>query len=288
MNTVVSKDGTNVGYTVTGQGPGLILVQGAMGTAHNYRDLAHALSSDFTVYTPDRRGRGMSPKPFTPEHKMEREVEDIEALCRHSGATSIFGLSSGAVIALSCTLRIEGIRRAVIYEPPFYFRNGIDKERVERFHREVEKRHWVAAMTTAGEIVKLAPLPIRLLPRWLRERFTAKFMQGQGGGGGGYAPLEDLLPAMRFDFAVVAELSQQTKIFGRLQKEVLLLGGTSIPRYLKLALEELARTLPNATRRTLPGLDHAAPWNAERGGAPTVVADAVREYLQNPLASSIK
>jgi pimeloyl-ACP methyl ester carboxylesterase len=284
MNTVVSKDGTNIGYTVTGQGPGLILVQGAMGTAHNYRDLAQALSSDFTVYTPDRRGRGMSPKPFTPEHKIQRDVEDIEALCRHSEATSIFGLSSGAVIALTCTLRIEGIRRAVIYEPPFYFHNGIDKQRVERFDREVNKRHWVAAMTTAGEIVRLAPLPIRLLPRWLRKRFTATFMQGLGGGGG-YAPLEDLLPAMRFDFAVVGEMSQHTRTFERLNKEVLLLGGTSIPKYLKLALEELAGTLPNVTRRTLPGLDHAANWNAERGGAPMVVADAVREYLQNSLAS---
>ena len=104
MKTVVSKDGTNIGYTVTGQGPGLILVQGAMGTAHNYRDLAQALSSDFTVYTPDRRGRGMSPKPFTPGHKIQRDVEDIEALCRHSEATSIFGLSSGAVIFLQFTL----------------------------------------------------------------------------------------------------------------------------------------------------------------------------------------
>ena len=97
MNTVVSKDGTDIGYTVIGQGPGLILVQGAMGTAHKYHDLAQALSSTFTVYTPDRRGRGMSPKRFTPEHKIQRDVEDIEALSRRSGATSIFGLSSGGV-----------------------------------------------------------------------------------------------------------------------------------------------------------------------------------------------
>jgi hypothetical protein len=80
-------------------------------------------------------------------------------------------------------------------------------------------------------------------------------------------------------------MSQHTRTFERLNKEVLLLGGTSIPKYLKLALEELAGTLPNVTRRTLPGLDHAANWNAERGGAPMVVADAVREYLQNSLAS---
>jgi hypothetical protein len=49
-----SKDGTQIGLTQIGYGPGLILVQGALGTTHNYCDLAQALSSDFTVYTPDK------------------------------------------------------------------------------------------------------------------------------------------------------------------------------------------------------------------------------------------
>lgn len=89
---------------------------------------------------------------------------------------------------------------------------------------------------------------------------------------------------MRFDLAVVGEMSQQMKIFERLHKDVLLLRGTSIPTYLKLASEELPRTLPNVTRCILPGLDHAAPWNAEKGGAPMIVADAVRKYLRDSLA----
>jgi hypothetical protein len=59
MKTVKSRDGIQTGYTQVGHGPGLILVQGALGTAHNYCDLADALSSDFTVYIPERRGRGM-------------------------------------------------------------------------------------------------------------------------------------------------------------------------------------------------------------------------------------
>ncbi len=61
----------------------------------------------------------MSPKPFTPEHRTPRDVEGSEALCSHTGASAIFGLSSGEVIALTCTLRLDAIRKAVIYEPPF-------------------------------------------------------------------------------------------------------------------------------------------------------------------------
>ena len=188
-HTVVSKDGTEIGYSIVGKGPGLILVQGALGTAYNYRDLADALSSTFTVYTPDRRGRGMSPKPFTPEHRIQRDVEDIEALCSRTGASAIFGLSSGAVIALTCTLRLDAIREVVIYEPPFYFKQGIDSARLARFRSEVGKHEWLDAMTTAGEIVKLAPLPIRMLPRWLRKRFTSLLMKRLDGGDG-YASWE--------------------------------------------------------------------------------------------------
>jgi pimeloyl-ACP methyl ester carboxylesterase len=148
----------------------------------------------------------MSPKPFTPDHQTQYDVEDVEALSTHTGAVYLFGLSSGAVIALMSALRIAMIRKAVIYEPPFYFKQGIDRERVERFHRDVRGECWLQAMTTAGEIVNLAPLPVRLLPRPIRERLTAGIMPKLGSGGG-YARLEELLPAMRYDFQVVGEMS---------------------------------------------------------------------------------
>ncbi len=65
---------------------------------------------------------------------------------------------------------------------------------------------------TAGEIVKLAPLPVRLLPRLLRERLTAGLMQTLGGGGGHAAP-EELLQAMRYNVQFVGEMSQRIQIF---------------------------------------------------------------------------
>jgi pimeloyl-ACP methyl ester carboxylesterase len=267
VETVESQDGTRIGFTQTGRGPGLILVQGALGTAYNYRDLAQALSSDFKVYTPDRRGRGMSPRPFTVDHSIQRDVEDVCALSLYTGAPYIFGLSSGAVIALTCVAQLDSLRKAVIYEPPFYFDHGIDERRVERFNQEVGDSLFVEAMTTAGEIVKLAPLPIRLMPRFLNS-------------GNGYADLDELLPAMRYDFRVVGEMSQRLSAFRSVDKPILLLGGTRVPGYLKHSLAELEKTLPKARRTTFRGLDHSAPWNAERGGAPLIVADAIRFFLK--------
>ena len=57
LGNVTSRDGTQIGYRQIGSGPGVVLVQGAMGTARNYDELARLLAKDFTVYVPDRRGQ---------------------------------------------------------------------------------------------------------------------------------------------------------------------------------------------------------------------------------------
>jgi pimeloyl-ACP methyl ester carboxylesterase len=84
--TVTSTDGTQIGYRQYGQGRGLVLVQGAMGTAYNYKELAEALADTFTVYVPDRRGRGMSPRAYSPDYTIERDVEDLGSILEKTGA----------------------------------------------------------------------------------------------------------------------------------------------------------------------------------------------------------
>jgi pimeloyl-ACP methyl ester carboxylesterase len=60
MKTVSSRDGTTIGYDKVGDGPALILVDGAL-TVHSSggkSELAGLLAAGFTVYGYDRRGRG--------------------------------------------------------------------------------------------------------------------------------------------------------------------------------------------------------------------------------------
>ena len=60
MNIVRSADGTTIAYDSQGDGPALILVDGAMSTRStgSKPELARVLSAHFTVYGYDRRGRG--------------------------------------------------------------------------------------------------------------------------------------------------------------------------------------------------------------------------------------
>ncbi len=71
-----------------------------MADVHAYRELALALSASFTVITAGRRGPGISPCPYTADHSIARDVEDLDAVMAATGATKLFGLSSGAVIVL--------------------------------------------------------------------------------------------------------------------------------------------------------------------------------------------
>src|SRR6516162_8470008 len=121
MPTVTSKDGTTIAYSAVGQGPAVILVDGATGFRWSPEpsELAKLLAPQFTVYSYDRRGRGESgdTQPFA----LEREIEDIEALIDAAGGVaSLYGISSGGALALEATLGLPGkVTKLAIYEAPY-------------------------------------------------------------------------------------------------------------------------------------------------------------------------
>lgn len=126
MNTVISKDGTKIAYEAKGSGKPAILVDGAL----TYRSfgpmpgLAALLAPHFTVYTYDRRGRGESSN--TKPYAVEREIEDIEALIQEAGGGAfVYGISSGACLALEAAIKLGGkIKKLALYEPPYNSSKG--------------------------------------------------------------------------------------------------------------------------------------------------------------------
>jgi len=121
MSKVISKDGTQIAYEKQGQGPALILVDGAMcfRAFGPMPGLAKLLESDFTVYTYDRRGRGESTD--TPPYTVEREVEDLEALIKDVGSSAyVFGTSSGACLVIEAASRLgDKVEKIALYEAPY-------------------------------------------------------------------------------------------------------------------------------------------------------------------------
>jgi esterase/lipase len=94
--SVRSKDGTTIGFRQLGQGPGVVILHGGALASQHYMKLGTALAEEFTVYIPDRRGRGMS-GPYGPHYSIEREDEDIDAIVTDTGAQYVFGEADGGL-----------------------------------------------------------------------------------------------------------------------------------------------------------------------------------------------
>ena len=112
-----SRDGTEIVFERSGDGPPLLFVGDAFQQRSDpgMAQLAALLAPRFTVFNYGRRGRGDGD---TKPHAAEREVEDLEALMAQAGGpASVFGISSGAIVALEAARRLP-ITKLALFEPP--------------------------------------------------------------------------------------------------------------------------------------------------------------------------
>jgi pimeloyl-ACP methyl ester carboxylesterase len=279
-----SKDGTTIGYRQFGHGPGIVLVQGAMGSAENFRQLAEVLADTFTVCVPDRRGRGLSDLPYSQDYGVRKDVEDLDALLTKTGAHAVFGLSAGGLIGLQAALTLPTIHKLALYEPALFASRSEPEAFVRRFQRELAQGKLAAALVTAMRGAQMGPPIANVMPRFLLESLTNSIMKSEDKkGSGAYLSMRQLAPALQYDFQVVVEMSGTLESFRALPTDVLLLGGSKSPEYLKAALDSLEHVLPHVTRIEFPGLGHGSPWNYDQqrnpDGKPKVVAEALRRFF---------
>ncbi len=65
------------------------------------------------------------------------------------------------------------------------------------------------------------------------------------------------------------------------KSEVLLLGGSKSPAYLKTDLDAIEKVLPHVRRVTFRNLDHSASWNYDPKQNPTGKPELVAKELKN-------
>lgn len=278
-HTVTSRDGTVIAYRQIGRGPGLVILHGAMETGLSHLQLAEALASSFTVYLPDRRGRGLS-GPSGPDYGMRKEVEDVDALLAATGAHTVMGVSAGALIALRAALELPAIRKAAIFEPPLSINGSVDMRWLPELDRELAQGKLDAALVTGMLGAQMGPAFMRKLPRGLLELMTRQMMASeQKKAKPGDVTMRALAPTLRSDFQLVGELADTLDDYRAIPGDVLLLGGSKSPAYLQQAVNALAQTLPGARRVIFAGLDHSATGPREMGGKPELVAQTLRDFF---------
>jgi pimeloyl-ACP methyl ester carboxylesterase len=277
MGAVASHDGTTIGYRRVGTGPAVIVVAGAMISSKSHLGLARALADNFTVYLPDRRGRGMS-GPYRPTHCMSREVEDLTAVIDHTGAQRVFAVSVGALACLCTAQHRSDLTKLALYEPAFVTDPSQPGFATARLERELASDHVSAALVTAMLEAHLAPPAARSIPRFVMERLTALAMKAEERKA---APddvtMRALAPTLHHDFRLIHEVAGRADMFDDVSADVVLLGGSKSDAFFRASLDALQRTLPHATRIDLPGLDHGG--STDRDGKPQEVATALLPFF---------
>ena len=248
MPTVTSRDGTTIAYTALGQGPALILIDGATGFRWygEPSELAQLLATNFTVYCYDRRGRGESgdTQPFA----VEREIEDIEALIDAAGGVAyLYGISSGGALALEATLALPSkVKKLAIYEVPY----DDTEAGVQAWHDYRTQLAGFLATNQRGEAATLfmqfvgAPEEMvegaRQSPMWPIMEEVAPTLAYDAA---------DLGPDRRVPTARAAAVSVPTLIMD---------GGASeeMMPFMRASAVTLAAAIPHARRETLAGQTH--------------------------------
>ncbi len=245
MGKVTSKDGTTIAFDRSGQGPAIILIDGALG----YRafgpmgPLAALLVPHFSVITYDRRGRGESgdKKPYA----VEREVEDIEALINQAGGSAfLFGTSSGGCLGLEATLRLgTKVKGLAIWEAP-YNSDPADRPAWQGYWKELNE---LVAAGRRGDAValfmKFVGTPadqidgMRQAPMW--------------------SMFEAVAPTLIYDATDMGgdDRSVPVERAARVTRPTLVMNGTVIPFMLDTATA-LAKAMPHAQQCTLEGQPH--------------------------------
>jgi pimeloyl-ACP methyl ester carboxylesterase len=246
MPTVRSKDGTLIAYDKVGQGPPLILVDGALcyRASGPMRSLSARLAPHFTVYFYDRRGRGDSGD--TPPWAIEREIEDLEALIAAAGGSAyVFGLSSGAALSLEAATRGLSIRKLALYEAPFVVDDAYPpmtdkylpdlKALVAADRRGDAVKHFLRRVGVPGVFIAL----MRFMPAW--KKLTA------------------VAPTLVYDISIV-EPNQKGRALTSgqwtIRMPALVVDGGKSPAWMRNGMRALAGVLPASTYKTLDGQTH--------------------------------
>ena len=246
MDTVSSKDGTAIAFDKQGDGPPVILIDGAMGTrsSGSKPELAGLLAQHFTVYGYDRRGRGDSgdTKPYA----VEREIEDIDVLIDDAGGSAfVYGHSSGGCLALEATVKLgEKVKKLAVYEVPYNDAAEAQKAWSEYIRNLTE----ALASDRRGDAVALFMAYVGIPADQIAGMRHAPFWGG----------MEAIAPTLAYDHTAIMGKDGSIPVdrASRVHAPTLVMtGGNGAPFMLETA-KTLSKVIPNARLSTLAGQTH--------------------------------
>ena len=243
MPHVISRDGTRIACERSGAGTPIVLIDGALGSrAMGFTPrLAALLAPHLSVTVYDRRGRGESGD--TPPYAVEREVEDIEALIDAGGdPAALYGISSGAALALEAGVRLgDKVRAVALYEPPY------NAEDAHLWNDYVRRLGELLAADRRGEAVALFMTFVGVPPEQIAPMRDSPM----------WSQFEAAAPTLAYDAAVLgADRAVPAALAARLTAPALVMNGSASYPFMRDTASALAASMPAGRYRELEGQRH--------------------------------
>ena len=261
MNTISSPDGTTISYEKQGEGPALILVDGALSvySAGGKSELAKLLAPRLTVYGYDRRGRGGSGD--TLPYAVDREIEDIEALVDDAGGSAfLYGHSSGGTLVLQAAERLGGkVGKIAIYEPP----HNDDPDVQESWRQYLRRLRELLADGRRGDAVALFMRFVGTPADQVEGMRRAPFWPG----------MEAVAPTLAYDHAEIMgeRWAAPTDLAARVRVPALVISGDAGLPFMPGTARALSQAMPQGRLRILAGQTHDVN--------PAVLAPVLAEFF---------
>lgn len=246
MNAVTSRDGTSIAYDKVGQGPALILVDGALSvhSSGGKSELAKLLAPHFSVYGYDRRGRGRSGD--TLPYAVDREIDDIEALINHAGGSAfLYGHSSGATLAMHAAIRLNGkVSKIAMYEAP----HNDDPDAQESWGRYLSQLGVLLADGRGGDAVALFMRLVGTPEDQVEGMRHAPF----------WPSMEAIAPTLAYDHAAIIgeRWSAPTDAAAQVSVPALVLAGDASLPFMAHTARALSKAMPHGHVRVLEHQTH--------------------------------
>jgi pimeloyl-ACP methyl ester carboxylesterase len=248
QQSVPSKDGTQIAYWTSGNGPPLLLVHGTPADHTRWRPLLPYLEAHTTVHAMDRRGRGGSGDGE--QYALEREYEDVaavvDAVAEASGsAVDVYGHSHGAICAFGGATLTSNIRKLLLYEGW-----AVADPEVYALPADLEAR--MDALLASDELDAVVETLFRELESMSEEDLSA--LRSAPSWPGRVAAAPTITRELRAEREARLDTEQAAKI----TVPVLLLTGENSSDPSKADIETVAAALPDARIEVLEGQEHVA------------------------------
>jgi pimeloyl-ACP methyl ester carboxylesterase len=270
QRVLTTRDGGRLELFSLGQGPGVVIVHGAMVTIHQYLGIIYRLhrATGLPVHFYHRRGRGSSSEQPA-NYSMRTEMSDAASILQATESRLLLGHSFGGAVALHTAREVgpDLLDALLTYDAAANVAGSFPTHYLPEARAALDAGHPALATAIAGKNLGTVPLVPRVPQPVLTQivRTAARTSLG--------AQLEYLCEVTLNELGQLQVSDRAADEYANDVPTQLLVGSRS-PRFFRAASESIAENT-NATMALVPGQHHDG---GTRG--PLIVVKAIDGFLR--------